>query len=82
MKKKIIKTIIASTALTSGIPAESGTLTKIETEIENELEEKDERVNSTKKELKGKLHQVYKKQWQQLILVKLNRMINNILFKD
>ncbi|WP_342253692.1 hypothetical protein [Spiroplasma endosymbiont of Zeiraphera isertana] len=49
MKKKIIKTIIASTALTSGIPAESGTLTKIETETENELEEKDERVNSTKK---------------------------------
>lgn len=52
MKKKIIKTIIASTALTSGIPAESGTLTKIETETENELEEKDERLNSTKKRVK------------------------------
>ncbi|MBP1526951.1 hypothetical protein [Spiroplasma endosymbiont of Dactylopius coccus] len=52
MKKKIIKTIIASIALTSGIPAESGTLTKIETETENELEEKDERLNSTKKRVK------------------------------
>lgn len=39
-------------ALTSGIPAGSGTLTKIEAEIENELEEKDKRANSTKKRFK------------------------------